>query len=196
MNTLASVLFELLVPERLERLATRNINLPDFFKPLVPSETRPAYNSQEEHKHMKLPPLSCKLVEKLADSLREVLLFPFLQGQRWETTRHASRALLDGLKKYANYLKSTTARINLVHERLEPARQPGDGISTSTRRIEGSVRGELHSRAFYDPLCLENYVPDDRRSRYFYVHELTLPFPVELHSYNTGGVACPLRSCR
>ena len=97
-NTLSNVLFELLVPERMERLANRGIKGPDFFCPLFSSDTKAAYNAREKHRHT-LATFSGALIETLATSLREVLVLPFLQGQRWIHAKHATSSLLQGLER-------------------------------------------------------------------------------------------------
>ena len=60
-----------------------------------------------------------------ADRLYEELLLPWMQSTKFRVICEATRHLADALTKYADYLDSSTARVNVLHSQMEAARSPG-----------------------------------------------------------------------
>ena len=196
-ETITSVLFQVLVPERMARLKDRCIKIPDYWLRLV--EDGQVYNDPTSHKHG-LRAMSHALVVEWRDVLYKALLCPWLQQQKWQRVNHATRNLATCLDKYAEYLTSSTKRVNAMHSMLEPARCPGDGSSSNLKRIESCARPEAIIRRYKDleqvlapqdvygdPVFVVDYCPTDRRERYVYLQELCFPFAVEVFRYHQGG---------
>ena len=89
-----------------------------------------------------------------------------------------------------------------VHSSSTPCRTPFDGSTSDLKYIKSvGVRDEktqilyrelehsLHGKVDYEPFCLNEFLPVDRRKRFRYLHEpgVQLPFDVWLYSYHPGG---------
>ena len=178
-------------------MAARSIVVPPQWTKLL--EGGVTYNDPKTHKHG-LRALSKEMVMEWCDMLYWILLFPWLSRTKWQGVAGAARDLASCLNKYASYLESSTQRVNIMHNMLEPARCPGEGTSSELRRIESSSRPEKITNRYKtleqalsscddygDPLFLPDYAPTDRQERYEYVRELRLPFAVEVFRYHQGG---------
>ena len=135
-DALATVLFHLLIPERIERMEARGIKLPARWTKLTDGGV--TFNDPKAHKHG-VGALTKENVIQWRDMLYRVLLFPWLSKQQWHGISQATRDLASCLHKYATYLESSTQRVNAMHNMLEPARCPGDGSSSELKRIESTV---------------------------------------------------------
>ena len=59
LDALTTVLFEVLVPDRLERMSLRNVHVPQLFAELLGKSHRgTGFNKSQEHGHTKLPELT------------------------------------------------------------------------------------------------------------------------------------------
>ena len=105
-DALATVLFHLLIPERIERMEACGIKLPARWTKLTDGGV--TFNDPKAHEHG-VGALTKENVIQWGDMLYRVLLFPWLSKQQW---RHgisqATRDLASCLHKYATYLESTT----------------------------------------------------------------------------------------
>ena len=92
--------------------------------------TRRPFNTPEKHGHKRLPPMTVRELRGSADRLYEVLLLPWMQSTKFRVICEAPRHLADALTKYADYLDSSTARVNcnVLHSQMEAARSPGRNI--------------------------------------------------------------------
>ena len=54
---------------------------------------------------------------------------------------------------------------------------------------------ELQAQSDYEPVCVTHIAPVNRQSRFVYLHEIQLPFTVEILSYNQGGNLVTLTWC-
>ena len=100
--------------------------------------------------------------------------------------------------QYADYLESSAAHVSLLPTHLEPAHTTVSGTSAALKRIVRVRSDRLATRysrlecalaskeVYHSPVDLLDFTPADRRSRYEYVHELVLPFPVEVYTYSHG----------
>lgn len=147
LNTLTAVLFRFLIPERVERLKSRNVRFPALFLDLL-DETRP-FNAPELHGHKHLPPMTVAELQESAGKLYYVLLLSWIQSARFTEIADANHNLAQGLTTYATYLESTTACVNILHAQMEPACSVDSRTSTTLRRTEAHVcsdkpGGSLH----------------------------------------------------
>ena len=74
------ILFQVLVPARIERMAMRNVHKPQLFLDFLTA--RP--DGLELHDHTKLPPLTQNQVVELSDRLYTIFLLPWLQANKWK----------------------------------------------------------------------------------------------------------------
>ena len=72
--------------------------------------------------------MAVRELRRSADRLYEVLLLPWMQSTKFRVICEATRHLADALTKYADYLDSSTARVNVLHSQMETARSPGRNI--------------------------------------------------------------------
>ena len=144
-DALATVLFHLLIPERIERMEARGIKLPARWTKLTDGGV--TFNDPKAHKHG-VGALTEENVIQWRNMLYRVLLFPWLSKQQWHGISQATRDLASCLQKYATYLESATQRVNAMHNMLEPARCPGDGSSSELKRIESSARPDKLIRRY------------------------------------------------
>ncbi len=178
----------------MKRLADRGHHIPQFFSKFE------NYRDPAAHAHGQLPPLASSHVSELSGKLFDVLGLPCLQSPRWKDIHSAVHDLALSLQKYADYLRSTTKRVQKMHEMLEPARKPTSGDSSLVRRIDGSVRSALHvsryvaaerrlqeAAQYEDVIFLNDIAPSERMARWRYMHEFSMPFAVEVYSYSGGG---------
>ena len=195
-GVLADVLFEVLPAERRKRLEDRGLHFPGFFQPLTTS----VYNDPSKHRHGRLPQLTRTDLSRMVEKLLRVRGLPTLQSASWGNVSAAITALATCLDKYGKYLETTTQRVNLMHHQMEPARLPKTGESDAVVRKEGCVRelalvaryksleqalaaSEPYQKAFF----VNDVAPADRQQHYRYVHEMQLPFAVELYHFHRGG---------
>eukprot|EP00117_Sycon_ciliatum_P002691 scpid45083/ scgid7803/ len=196
---LRSVLFEL-TSDRVERLQVRGCAVPALFEPLLKKD----YNNPGKHGHKRLPPLPRTMIEEMSQSVLELSSVPAVQVESWTTVRDGLRLLAKQLDKYIVYLDGATARMNSVHESMEPVRSTESGENSSLVRHSARVRtaekcqryGEVEaalstSEPYSCAIHLNNFLPNDRKERYKFIHGMELPFPYELFSYDPGSnVGC------
>ena len=65
----------------------------------------------------------------MAEKLMAVRALPSLQTTRWEEVSTAIGSLASGLQKYAKYLQTSTERVNILHQQMQPARLAKTGQS-------------------------------------------------------------------
>ena len=91
-------------------------------------------------------------------------------------------------------------RVQKMHDLMEPACNPLDGDSSLLRRIDGQLRSPKlatrylaaercleHTEPYSEVVFLNDLAPTMRQARYIYMQEFSLPFAVEMYSYNSGG---------
>ena len=86
------------------------------------------FNTPEKHGHTRLPPMTARELRGSTDRLYEELLLPWMPSTKFCVICEATRHLADALTKYADYLDSSTARVNVLHSQMEAARSPGRNI--------------------------------------------------------------------
>jgi hypothetical protein len=101
--------------------------------------------------------------------------------------------LVDGMKKYLDFLQEQNQRSKLNNSAEEPVRSISD--SWSMRAIPVSDKLEpsyapLHEALInldvFEPVFLYNIQPDDRFDRRNWLEKLTLPYPCKLYSHSFG----------
>ena len=91
-------------------------------------------------------------------------------------------------------------RVQKMHDLMEPACNPLDGDSSLLRRIDGQLRSPKlatryhaverrleHTEPYSEVVFLNDLAPTMRQARYIYMQEFSLPYAVEMYSYNSGG---------
>ena len=99
---LAGVLFNICSSKRLSTLKDRGVRVPPMLQPLV--DKGDSYNSPEKHKHPVVTQLSSGEVKALAQTLYDILSYPWATGMRWKELISGVRTLADGLSKDGDYL--------------------------------------------------------------------------------------------
>ena len=191
---LRSVLFEL-PHERAERLKQKSCKVPVLFAPLLTTE----YNDPTKHGHKRLPPLSKVLLSDMSSTCLELSSIPALQVPSWTEVRENLRVLSKSLLKYVEYLDAQTASANKLHESVVAARSVDTAKNSSLVRYAARVRTAEKCRQYakvesalrelepYEgPVQLNDMLPSNRDTRYRFMHNLELPFPYEIYSYDPG----------
>ncbi|XP_070563443.1 uncharacterized protein [Ptychodera flava] len=195
-NNVTSVLFSLM--PHLSKLQSRGFKLPDLFNVFFQNKDtfQQNYNNPSGHKHF--PRLKVQELEHKRQLLYTVMVYPFLKLPRFKEFDEAVKLLCNGIDIYIKNLEETTERVNTIHQQPFPQREPADGKSTDLKHIKGKIRDNhtvvqykkvevcLLEKAMYEPVSLNEIMPVDRRLRYRYVHNLVLPFDIELYGYHSG----------
>ena len=146
-GVLADVLFEVLPAERRKRLVDHGLHFPGLFQPLTTS----VYNDPSKHRHGRLPQLIRADLSRMVEKLLRVRGLPTLQSASWGNVSAAITALATCLDKNGKYFETMTQRVNLMHQRMEPARLSKTGESDAVVGKEGCIR-ELAPVARYKSL--------------------------------------------
>ena len=125
-----------------------------------------------------------------------------MQLSRWGDVAAAVLSLAGNLQKYADYVTSSTERVNRMHSMREPARTEDHGECSVVKRLEAKLRTAvvtaryksleeklLPAEVYGESVFVNPVAPANRHLRYQYMHGLQLLFPTELYSYNTGSHA-------
>ncbi len=193
-STLQHSLFYLL--PHLPTLKSRNQSfLPDYFVPF----TEKTYSDTKAHKHS-LPPLDRKKLVSLCREMYGTLSLPCMSEQSWKTFSSSLYSLAKNVDNYIEYLQQKLIEMQKTHHEPTPLRTPVDGNSSNVRCVaEAKVRPPrliarykdlesalLAEEMYGEPIFVNDFAPSSPRFRYTYIHEINLPFTVELYSYHHG----------
>ena len=160
--------------------------LPSYFSALYSK----VYNDPKAHKHA-LPRLKSDQLKKVSTLFYSILLLPMMAKSQWKDFPTALRALAENFSKHCEY-PDKTSTMTQVHSSTTPARTVSNGKSANIRIIkaEGARKPNLIARykaeEYEEPLFVNDFAPLNTRLRYVYLHEIALPFNVELYSYHHG----------
>src|SRR2546421_10965706 len=96
-------------------------------------------------------------------------------------------SLIEILRKYAEYLNTTTTSMTILHHSDESARNPENNCvmyqvaaceCNSFNDIYSQINNDLSEKTFYEYIYLQQYLPTDIMKRYRFIKELQLTFPI------------------
>ena len=177
-------------------LKTINGRIPNFIPSYFACVMEKSYNDPTAHKHS-VPPIKCEILGKLNESLYSVLLLPAIQSSRWKDFTMAVRILSDNCHKYVIYLEEKAKVVQQNHLSPTPIRSALDGKSSNLKFIvKADVRRpciiarykalEEQLLKSEEPVFLNDFAPINARLCYIYLHEISLPFRIEVYTYHHG----------
>lgn len=135
------------------------------------------------------------MVSKVSDPLFSVLLLPTLQSPRWKDFTLALRTFCENCHKYIAYLEEKAAVVQRNNRSPSPIRSMFDGKSSNQSFVaKAGIRKPciiacykaleeqlLKDGEYGNLVFLNDFAP---RSRYVYLHEISLPFKIEVYTYH------------
>lgn len=123
-----------------------------------------------------------------------------MSEQPWTTFASSLYTLAKSVDAYTEYLRQKATEMQTKQGEPTPLRTPFDGHSNNVKSVAEAKARTPHLIAKYkdletallgqdmygEPTFINDYAPSTPRFRYTYIHELSLPFPVELYSYHHG----------
>lgn len=136
----------------------------------------------------------------ISDQLYAALTLPCMAQSHWKSFASALHTLASNIDDYGKYLQQKSTDMQKRHSEPMPLRTPDDGRSSNIQTIVEARARPPHLVARYkdlesallaqkeygDPVFINDFAPSSPRFRYKYMHELHLPFTVELYSYHHG----------
>lgn len=176
----------------IDRIYVRCCSLPFLFEHLV------GYNDLKKHKH-KLGQIEKTSLLAHCQQLKVALVQPWINGKLWFPIKTAITELGEMILKYYTYLENTYDRVTSNHLLEFPVRSKDDMkplriISpkfvlkpTFASRYQSLTRN-LASLQDYEPLCVDEFVPVDLRSRRYYIDDINqaVPNKCSLHRVAAG----------
>ena len=178
---------------------TLQARIPNFLPPYFSDLFSKVYNDPKAHKHA-VPQLKSVQLNEVSAPLYSILLLPMMTRSQWKDFSAALAMLAENFKKYSEYLDEKTSTMSQMHASTTPARSISDGKSVNIKIIkaEGARKPNLITRYekleeklstaedYEEPLFVNDFAPLNSRMQYVYLHEIALPFNVELYSYHHG----------
>jgi hypothetical protein len=163
--------------------------LPPYFSPLLSK----VYNDPKAHKHA-VPQMKSDQLRQVSAPLYSIPLLPMMAKSQWKDFSDAVRVLAENFKKYSEYLDEKSSTMAQVHSSTTPARTVSDGRSVNIKivKAEGARKPNLIARykeleeklskaeEYEEPLFVNDFAPLNSHLRYVYLHDMALPFNVEL----------------
>lgn len=180
-------------------LKTFNGRIPAFIPSYFSCLLDQIYNDPQSHKHA-LSPIKREMLQKISGPLFTLMLLPLMKTARWKAFAAAVEALAKNIDMYMEYLQQQTIRMREAHRSPTPVRCCGDGTSSHIKFVIGAgirrpsiiarykyLEEQLTPKKVYEgPVFLNDFAPPNPRLKYTYIHELSLPFRIELYSYHYG----------
>ncbi len=178
----------------LQKLQSRGGKFPEFFEFLLKDNKtlEQEYNLPETHRHTP-ERLDCKTLTSKIQDLYKIKMEPALFDPRFDTLKQGVQELISWLEAYESNLEKTNENMNRLHQSLDPTKKrPEKG----TKHIEPKLlrndrykplEDDLTQRKDYEPVNLNDYLPNDYRRKYFYISELAMPFPITMTTFPSGG---------
>ena len=126
--------------------------------------------------------------------MSDILVLPWFANSTFQAFRMKVKDLVDGMKKYQDFLKQQQERTAAHHSSSEPLRSWKDnwkkrtveGVNVGVAKAYHSLEAALLMKEEYEPLALSVYQPDDRYARQRWLEKLELSIPVDLYAYSQG----------
>ena len=176
-----------------EKLNLRNCNIPETFLSLPQYKINSSYNLfyyTGKHKKEQLKR------EKLEDYLKVVEHFivqPWASQEYWKSFISNIFELCHNVRKYISYLELVNNDMVLNHSKNEPIRNLMDNVTLEIRNKQRNfnqkfkdISNLLCDSDFYELHLLDNYLPNDKRTRYDFINELKVDYTFTLYRYYHG----------
>ncbi len=180
----------------LKKMKERCGPFPDLFTFLLTDSNtlEQEYNVPEKHRHLPSKLENTKLEEAI-QSLYGQVLNPVFMNPQLESCISGVKQLIKWLETYKSYLDKTEKAMKLLHKAENPARTFSDiqlkHIASKLGREDVGryldLEGALNNTDPYKEIDLQDYLPTDRRKRYFFIADLSMPFPISYLNYPCGG---------
>lgn len=188
LTTLANVLWY--IDGHHHSLESRDCKVPELFGPFT------GYNRPECLKHCKrsLSNLNYDTLAVHVSSLYDALLLSWLNTDKWNVLKVATRELAKSLDKYTAYLRSQSKKMALHHtsESISVADRTSLkvlNLNLCPPKALQKLNDDLLLKQGYEILCVEEYAPADRKKRYLFVQDICkgLGKCCVLCTYSVGG---------
>ncbi|CAG8567968.1 26271_t:CDS:2 [Dentiscutata erythropus] len=184
----------------LTTLRARSCHLPDFFEQLKTYQEGKLYNEYYHTSHHKKNPLSQQKLTHLSSSLEISISQLWASNNIWNRVIPVVLSLIEILKKYSDYLNSTTVSMNELHHSNESARSPENNstmyqvMACEYNKLKDQyvqLNNFLFTKLFYEHVDIQHYLPNDAIDRYRFMKVLQLTFLQEVNE----GVKCVISEC-
>ncbi|CAB4424630.1 unnamed protein product [Rhizophagus irregularis] len=165
-----------------------------FFKPKkLVGQKGELYNQFYYTSYHKKNPLSQQKLFQLSSSLELSVNQPWACNDLWNQVMPSVFSLIEILRKYSEYLVTTTASMIEFHHSDKNARNPKN--SSTMYRIAAcdnlhdnyvQLNDVLLDKPLYNCINIQPYLPFDVMKRYRYIKELQLMFSIGVYRYHQG----------
>ncbi len=172
----------------LKKFSSRGITFPSKLFQFDIRNPEDYNNKQAQLKASDLEDIS----NKLWTNLSLVSLIP----DRMNEMRTLMRELALGVQKYVKYLNITNERMSENHSKEKPCRNPTDDattrkfkgkVCTSKEQVKyGALKRVIQEKEMYEPILINEYLPENPSTRHEFISNLAFPFTVEKYSYHPG----------
>ena len=153
------------------------------------------FNTPESHGHKRKASgnLSSTNLHVYILQLSNVVACAYMRSLQWESVRVVIEKLLSALSKYHSMLEkkaqtSGMSKLRMVTTEDDEMEILGPKFSTKsnvTARYSRLVEA-LNLKAIFEPLCVDDFTPTDRRRRHEYLKGLVLPIRTVLYKHSSG----------
>lgn len=188
-NKLTSLLYYL--DDKHSTLKLRSLKIPTFFLQLPLYQQNTYYKNGSHHKTT----LRHKELEIHADKLEECILEPWASKLCWDQVVTASLDLCSVARTYANYLETVNQHMQRIQSASAPARNPESNSNLEIRsscaanaikEIYLPIAEHVRNTNEYDVISIEEFLPDIKEKRFFYLSNLTIDSTIMLYRYHHG----------
>ncbi|CAG8559872.1 42298_t:CDS:2 [Gigaspora margarita] len=188
-NKLTSLLYYL--DDKHQTLKLRSLKIPTFFLQLPLYQQNTYYKKGSHHKTT----LKRKELEFYADKLEECVLEPWASKLCWDQVVTASLELCSVARTYANYLETVNQHMQRIQLASAPARSPESNSNLEIRssctenaieEIYLPIAKHIRDASEYEIISLEEFLPDIKEKRFFYLSNLTIDSTIMLYRYHHG----------
>ncbi|UZO23562.1 uncharacterized protein OCT59_015896 [Rhizophagus irregularis] len=176
-----------------EKLNLRSCIIPEIFLSLSQYKIKSLYNLfyyTGKHKKEQL------MRENLKDHLKAIEHFitqPWAGQENWKPFISNVFELCHNIRKYITYLESVNNEMILNHSRNELTQNLLDNITLEIRNKQRNFNPKfknisdlLKDSNFYELHLLDNYLPQEKRTRYNFINELNVDCTFTLYRYYHG----------
>jgi hypothetical protein len=176
-----------------EKLNSRSCKIPDIFLSLPQYKIKSFYNLFYHTGKHKKESLKRENLENHLKSIEHFVSQPWASQENWKLFISNVFELYHNIQSYMSYLESVNNKMILNHLKNEPVRNLLDNITLEIRNKERnfnqkfkSISDLLHDSDFYELHLLDNYLPQNRKSRYDFINELKVDCTFTLYRYYHG----------
>lgn len=174
----------------LSTLHARTYHLPVFFTQLWTYQDGGSYNKFYYTSHHKKNLMLQQKLVQLSSSLELFINQPWVCNDLWNQVMPEILFLVEILRKYSEYLVTTTASMSKLHHSNESARNSEN--SSTIYQIPACKCDSLHEnyiqlndaileKQVYRYIDIQPYLPINIMKRYWFIKELQLTFPIGIY---------------